>query len=88
MSSLDLIWDSLSTKDQVKIIRADQLDLIRIVREIEMRPNPCLKVWLVLKEIGSLKEWMIALALIALLLKGTLSPADLKSIFLSAHGGE
>jgi hypothetical protein len=45
-------------------------------------------VWLVLKEIGSLKEWMIALAVLALLLKGTISPADIKSIFLSAHGGE
>jgi hypothetical protein len=88
MSSLDLIWDSLSIKDQVKIIRADQLKLILKVREIEMRPNPCLKVWLVLKEIGSLKEWMIALAVLALLLKGTISPADIKSIFLSAHGGE
>jgi hypothetical protein len=88
MSSLDLIWDSLSIKDQVKIIRADQLKLILKVREIEMRPNPCLKMWLVLKEIGSLKEWMIALAVLALLLKGTISPADIKSIFLSAHGGE
>lgn len=88
MSSLDLIWDSLSIKDQVKIIRADQLSLIRKVREIEMRPNPCLKVWLVLKEIGSLKEWMIGLAVLALLLKGSISPADIKAIFLSAHGAE
>jgi hypothetical protein len=88
MSSLDLIWDSLSIKDQVKIIRADQLSLIRKVREIEMRPNPCLKVWLVLKEIGSLKEWLIGLAFLALLLKGSISPADIKSIFLSMHGAE
>jgi len=92
MSSIDLIWETLPAKDQITIIRHEQLDLSRRVGEMEkkfskIRPSLLLEVLGVLKEIGSLKEWIVGIILLALLLKGTISPEDVKSIFLSAHGG-
>src|SRR6185312_15037932 len=92
MSSLDLIWNSLPITDQVRVLRHELMDTNRRVGEMErkfrkIRPNLCLEVLGVLKEIGSLKEWIIGLTLLALLLKGSISPADIKAIFLSTHGG-
>jgi hypothetical protein len=92
MSSLDLIWETLAPKEQIRVLRHEQLDLILRVGEMErkfgkIRPSLCLQLLSVLKEIGSIKEWLIGLSLLALLLKGSISPADIKALFLSVHGG-
>src|SRR6185312_2883315 len=96
MSSLDLIWNSLPITDQVRVLRHELMDTNRRVGEMErkfrkIRPNLCLEVLGVLREIGSLKEWIVALmylTVLILFLTGKITLADLKSTFLSTHAGD
>ena len=94
MSYTDPIWEHvIENRDQIATLHHEYKDLSRRVGDMErkfrkIRPNLCLEVLGVLREIGSLKEWIIGISLLALLLKGSISPADIKSIFLSTHGGE
>jgi len=94
MSYTDPIWEHvIENRDQIATLHYEYKDLSRRVGDMErkfrkIRPNLCLEVLGVLREIGSLKEWIIGISLLALLLKGSISPADIKAIFLSTHGGE
>lgn len=90
MPTIDLIWNSIPIKDQVTIIRQEQLALITRVSKMEneFQSGLCVRVLSLLSQIASPREWAIGLAILLLLAVGVVSPAEIKAFFLSAHGGE
>ena len=90
MPTIDLIWNSIPLKDQVTIIRQEQLTLINRVSKMEneYQSGLCVRVITLLSQIASPREWAIGVGILLLLAVGVVSPAEIKALFLSAHGGE
>jgi len=90
MPTIDVIWDSIPLKDQVKFIRQEQLALTTRVSKMEneLQSGLCVRAISLLSQIATPREWAIGLAILLLLAIGVVSPAEIKAFFLSAHGGE
>ena len=55
-------------------------------RPIVRPPERLTQILTLAREVASLKEWLIGAALVALSLKGILSPAEMKSLLLTLFG--